>query len=75
MVEEEWKHPLMLLAKGSDIPIQKPKSEWDETEKTNSMMNIKTLNSLVTAVSDRECHKIINCPTAKQAWEALAMSL
>lgn len=72
MIEDGWKHPMMPLAEGSEILIQKPKNMWNETKKADSRMNIKILNSLFTAVSDKERRRIINCPTTKQAWEALA---
>jgi hypothetical protein len=34
MAEDGWKHPMMPLAEGSEISIQKPKDMWNEMEIT-----------------------------------------
>ena len=72
MVEEGWKHPMKPMNEGSAVLMQKPKSEWDDIEKGDFRMNTKALNSLFSALSEKERRRIITCPTVKNAWDTLA---
>ena len=72
MVEEGWKHPMKPMNEGSAVLMQKPKSEWDDIEKGDFRMNTKALNSLFSALSEKERRRIITCPTAKNAWDTLS---
>ena len=70
MVEDGWSAPerTSILA-GASVP--KPRSEWTDSEKIAARMNVKTLNSLYSALSEGERKQIITCVSAKQAWEVL----
>ena len=72
MVEEGWKHPMKPMNEGSAVLMQKPKSEWDDIEKGDFRMNTKALNSLFSALSEKERRRIITCPTARNALDTLA---
>ncbi|KAL6211232.1 hypothetical protein ACLB2K_016459 [Fragaria x ananassa] len=53
MVEDGWSAPerTSIVAGAS---VLKPRSEWTESEKIAARMNIKTLNSLYSAVNNLE---------------------
>jgi len=60
------------MNEGSAVLMQKPKSEWDDIDKGDFRMNTKALNSLFSALSEKERRRIITCPTAKNAWDTLS---
>ncbi|KAL6140658.1 hypothetical protein ACLB2K_058956 [Fragaria x ananassa] len=72
MVEEGWKHPIKPMNEGFAVLMHKPKSKWDDIEKGDFRMNTKAVNSLFSALSEKERRKIITCPTAKNVWDILA---
>ncbi|CAM8975427.1 unnamed protein product [Rhodiola kirilowii] len=65
-----WKPPLLATDEGRIVP--KPETEWSEQEERLAMGNAKALNAIFSAVDESIFKLILNCESAKEAWDTLS---
>ncbi|CAM8944279.1 unnamed protein product [Rhodiola kirilowii] len=68
-----WNLPLLATDEGRVVP--KPKTEWTEQEERLAMGNAKALNAIFSAVDKTIFKLILNCESAKEAWDTLPLTL
>ncbi|CAM8987909.1 unnamed protein product [Rhodiola kirilowii] len=65
-----WTPPLLATDDGKVVP--KPETEWSELEERLAMGNAKALNAIFSAVDESIFKLILNCESAKEAWDTLS---
>ncbi|CAM8954171.1 unnamed protein product [Rhodiola kirilowii] len=65
-----WNPPLLATSDGKAFP--KPETEWFELEEHLAMGNAKALNAIFSAVDESIFKLILNCESAKEAWDTLS---
>ncbi|CAM8904112.1 unnamed protein product [Rhodiola kirilowii] len=65
-----WNPPLLATDGGKIVP--KPETEWSEQEERLAMGNAKALNAIFSAVDESIFKLILNCESAKEAWDTLS---
>ncbi|CAM8989878.1 unnamed protein product [Rhodiola kirilowii] len=65
-----WTTPLLATDEGKFVP--KPEIEWSEQEERLAMGNAKALNAIFSAVDESVFKLILNCESAKEAWDTLS---
>ncbi|CAM9000924.1 unnamed protein product [Rhodiola kirilowii] len=65
-----WTAPLLATYEGKFVP--KPEIEWSEQEERLAMGNAKALNAIFSAVDESIFKLILNCESAKEAWDTLS---
>ncbi|CAM8877475.1 unnamed protein product [Rhodiola kirilowii] len=66
----DWNPPLLATDEGKIVP--KPETEWSEQEERLAMGNAKALNAIFSAVDESIFKLILNCESAKEAWDTLS---
>ncbi|CAM8914042.1 unnamed protein product [Rhodiola kirilowii] len=64
-----WNPPLLATDEGR--VVHKPETEWTEQEERLAMGNAKALNAIFSAVDEIIFKLILNCESAKEAWDTL----
>ncbi|CAM8966303.1 unnamed protein product [Rhodiola kirilowii] len=65
-----WNTPLLATDEGKIVP--KPETEWSEQEERLAMGNAKALNAIFSDVDEAIFKLILNCESAKEAWDTLS---
>ncbi|CAM8993219.1 unnamed protein product [Rhodiola kirilowii] len=65
-----WNPPLLATDEGR--VVHKLETEWTEQEERLTMGNAKALNAIFSAVDETIFKLILNCESAKEAWDTLS---
>ena len=58
----------------NNVPIPKPKNEWNENDEQLAQLNAKAMNLLYCALSTSEFNRISTYTSAKEIWDRLKVT-